>query len=98
MSDRVRCNCQRCVIHSFMGPAFVVTLGVLFLLSEIRGGYFEFWNTWPVILVVLGAISLASALAPADGHISDLVPGANPGSAPLPPQNPYIGQGQGPAL
>lgn len=94
MSDRVRCNCQRCMIRSFMGPALIVTVGVLFLLSEIRGGYFDFWRTWPVILIVLGAISLASALAPTEGHISGPVPPAPPGIAP-PPQNPYAEQGQG---
>lgn len=94
MSDRVRCTCQRCMIRGFMGPALVVTLGVLFLLSEIRGGYFDFWRTWPVILIVLGAISLASALAPTDGHISGPVLPAPPATAP-PPQNPYAGQGQG---
>ena len=94
MSDRVRCNCQRCLIRGFMGPALVVTLGVLFLLSEIRGGYFNFWSTWPVILIVLGAISLASNLAPADGHISGPVPPAPPRSAPPPMQNPQ-GPGQG---
>ena len=85
MSDRVSCNCQRCVIRGFMGPAFVITLGVLFLLSEIQGGYFDFWHTWPVILIVLGAISFASNVAPADGHISGPVPPSSPGAA-LPPQ------------
>lgn len=93
MSDRVRCNCRRCVIRSLMGPAVVVTIGVLFLLGEIRGGYFDFWTTWPVILIVVGAISLASALAPTDGHISGPVSPAPPGTMP-PPQNPYAGQGQ----
>lgn len=93
MSDRVRCNCQRCLIRGFMGPAFVVTLGVLFLLSEIRGGYLGFWSTWPVIFIVLGAISLASNLASTEGHISGLVQPAPPGTMP-PPQNPFPGQGQ----
>ena len=93
MSDRVRCNCRRCVIRSLMGPAVVVTIGVLFLLGEIRGGYFDFWTTWPVILIVVGAISLASALAPTEGHISGPVSPAQPGTTP-PPQNPYAGQGQ----
>lgn len=94
MSNRVRCNCRRCVIRGLMGPALVVTLGILFLLSEMRGGYFDFWSTWPVILIVLGAISLASNLAPDDGHISGPVPPTPPGTAP-PPQNPYASQGQG---
>lgn len=94
MSDRVRCNCQRCTIRSLMGPAVVIAVGVLFLLDQVRGGYFSFGNTFPVILIVIGAISLASNLAPAEGHISGPVPPAPPGTTPAPP-NPYVGQGQG---
>ena len=94
MSNRVRCNCRRCVIRGLMGPAVVVTVGVLFLLDQLRGGYLAFGNTFPVILIVIGVISLASNLAPADGHISDPVPPTPPGTTP-PPQNPYASQGQG---
>lgn len=93
MSDRVRCNCRRCMIRGLMGPAVVITVGVLFLLDQVRGGYFSFGNTFPVILIVIGAISLASNLAPTDGHISGPVPPSPPGAAP--PQNPYAGQSQG---
>lgn len=88
MSDRGRCNCQRCVIRGFMGPAFVITLGVLFLLGEVQGGYFGFWRSWPVILIVLGAFSLASNLASAEGHISGPVPPTTPMGAPPSAQNP----------
>jgi cell wall-active antibiotic response 4TMS protein YvqF len=89
MSDRVRCHCQRCTIRGLMGPAVIITVGVLFLLDQVRGGYFSFGNTFPVILIVIGAVSLASALAPADGHFSGPLPPASPGA--MPPQNP---QGQ----
>jgi hypothetical protein len=73
----------------------IITIGVLFLLQETRGGYFDFSRTFPVILVVIGAILLASSLAPMDGHISSgptppSVPGPTPGS----PQNTTPGQGQ----
>ena len=94
MSNRVRCNCRRCMIRSLMGPAVVVTVGVLFLLDQLRGGYLAFGNTFPVILIVIGVISLASNLAPADGHISGPVPPSPPGTTP-PPQNPYASQGPG---
>ena len=94
MSNGVRCNCRRCMIRGLMGPAVVITVGVLFLLDQVRGGYFSFGNTFPVILIVIGAISLASSLAPTDGHISGPVPPVPPGTSP-PPQNPYAGQGQG---
>ena len=88
MRDRsgVRCHCQRCTIRGLMGPAVVITVGVLFLLQQMRGGSFEFGNTYPVILIVIGGILLASALAPADGHIS-AVPGTATTAA-VPPAPP----------
>jgi len=90
MSDKVRCTCRRCTIRGLMGPAVITTIGVLFLLGEFSGGRLSFWHTFPVILIVIGAILLASATAPADGHID---PSAPP---PAPPANPYQGQqGQG---
>jgi hypothetical protein len=66
----------------------VITIGVLFLLQEVRGGYFDFGNTYPVILVVLGAILLAASLAPMDGHISQAPPPAGPPVAPGAPSSP----------
>jgi hypothetical protein len=85
-----------------MGPAVIVTVGVLFLLQQMRGGYFDFGNTYPVILVVIGAILLASSLAPMNGHINpeiqQQVPLPPPPAAPGPTQptyqSPYPGQGQ----
>ena len=104
MSDNPRCRCPRCTIRALVGPAVIVTVGVLFLLQQMRGGYFEFGNTYPVILVVIGAILLASALAPMDGHINANVQPASPPIAPPPAapgaptqnqyQSPYPGQGQ----
>lgn len=91
MSDRVRCNCRRCMIRSLMGPAIIITVGLLFLLDQMRGGYLSFGNTFPIILIVIGAISLAGNLASADGHISGPVPPAPPIGQPQSPQNP---QGQ----
>ena len=86
-------------IRNLMGPAVVITVGVLFLLQEVRGGNFDFSNTYPFILVVIGAILLASAVAPMNGHIDSFSappppsPPA-PNVAPGPPQNPMPGQGQ----
>ena len=104
MSDNPRCRCPRCTIRALVGPAVIVTVGVLFLLQQMRGGTFDFGNTYPVILVVIGAILLASSLAPMDGHINANAPQVNPGApppsaAPGAPtqsqyQSPYSGQGQ----
>ncbi len=98
MSDRIRCACRRCMIRGLMGPAVIITVGVLFLLDQMRSGYFSFGNTYPVILIVIGVISLAAAAAPADGHFSESAPPvvpAAPGSAPTVPQSQFPGQGQG---
>jgi hypothetical protein len=99
MSNRIRCACRRCTIRSLMGPAIIITIGVLFLLDQMRGGYFSFQNTFPVILIVIGVMSLASALAPMDGHVSDTYPPVPPPGIPNAPQNtpqnPLPGQGQG---
>jgi len=101
MSNRIRCTCQRCTIRGLMGPVIVVTVGVLFLLQEMRGGYFDFGNTYPVILIVIGLISLASAMASSEGHISaPPVPPAIPPTQGVPPSpssatpTSYPGQGQ----
>lgn len=78
-----------------MGPAIITTIGILFLLNQIRGGYLSFGNTWPVILLVIGLVKLASALAPKEGHITDDV--STPPAAPPPvnpPPAPYQSQGQ----
>ncbi len=98
MSERIRCGCRRCTIRGLMGPAIIITVGVLLLLDQMRGSIFSFGDTYPVILIVIGMISLAAAVAPREGHISGPVapqaPGA-PGSVPPAPQNQFPGQGRG---
>src|ERR1700739_2659763 len=101
MSTQPRCTCSRCTIRGLMRPAVITTLGVLFLLSELAHGAFSFGRTFPVLLIVIGAILLASAVAPMEGHIGPapvppLVPPAPP-NAPPPSSTynpPYSGQGQ----
>jgi hypothetical protein len=87
-----RCSCPRCTVRSLRGPAVLITVGILFLLEQIRGDYFSFHNTWPVILVVLGLISLVSSLAPMDGHVAP-APTIAPGTLP-PPSGPLPGPGR----
>ena len=95
MSNRTRCTCPRCTIRGLMGPAIIITIGILLLLDQTKGNFFDFGNTWPVILLVIGLVSLASALAPMTGHIIDtpvappVPPPGAPGAPPAwqPPQN-----------
>jgi hypothetical protein len=71
-----------------MGPVILITLGVLILLGQT--GMAEFNRTWPVILIVIGAIKILQSSASTDGHLSQaMMPG--------PPQPPAGGPAsQGP--
>ena len=100
MSAQIRCHCQSCTIRGMMWPAILITLGILFLLSQVHGGHFDFNNTWPALLVVIGLILLASSMAPRDGHVEPPPPpmAVPPPPPPVPPgnppQSPYRSQGQ----
>jgi cell wall-active antibiotic response 4TMS protein YvqF len=98
MAAQLKCHCQSCTIRGLVGPAVVITLGVLWLLHEVHGGRFYFGSTWPVLLIVAGLVHLASSMASRDGHAS---PASPPGAPPAPPtsgaatpQTPYSSQGQ----
>ena len=87
MRDRIRCACQSCTIRNLMGPAVIITVGLLFLLQEFNDGRFNFGDTWPIILLVVGAIRLASSLAPRDGHVVGPLSPVPPGTG-VPPTPP----------
>ena len=101
MTAQLKCHCQSCTIRGLVGPAVVITLGVLWLLHEMHGGRFYFGSSWPVILIVIGLLHLASSMASREGHVNPPPP---PGAAPPPPappapgastpQSPYSSQGQ----
>jgi hypothetical protein len=78
-----------------MGPAILITIGLLFLLDQMRGDFFSFSNTWPIILLVIGVIQLAAALSSSEGHLFGPVPPGSAGTMPPAPQNPSPDQGQG---
>jgi hypothetical protein len=96
MTNENRCRCPRCTIRGLMGPAVIITIGILFLLHEVRGDVFDFSNTYPFILIVIGAILLASSMAPITGHVdSTAAPSAAPPPAtPGPAQDSQPGQGR----
>ena len=68
-----------------MGPAVVISIGVLILLHQVRGGIFDFSDTWPFILIVAGLVLLAASLAPMTNHIESVNPPAAPPPVPGPP-------------
>jgi len=100
MAAQLKCHCQSCTIRSLVGPAVVITVGVLWLLHEAHGGRFYFGSTWPIILIVIGLVHLASSMASREGHV-DAAPLGAPPAPPAPPasgtstpQTPYSSQGQ----
>jgi hypothetical protein len=82
---RVGCQCEHCRTRRLMGPAMLVTLGILFLLDSVsRVG---FGRTWPAILLVIGVVKLMQGNASSSGHIGPLPPGSSgfpPNTSPPP--------------
>lgn len=75
------CTCDRCKMRHIMWPALMVTIGVLFLMDNLHGPGFE--HTWPLILLVIGAVKLLQSNASDAGHIG--------GPPSLPPNLPPTG-------
>jgi len=82
------CQCARCRMRRIAGPTIVFTIGVLFLLNNLHESNLGFHRTWPVILLVVGALKLLQGSASVEGHIPVLGPGANPVGGPIPPAPP----------
>jgi len=84
------CTCERCRTRGMMGPAILVTLGILLLLGEMHVVSFEY--TWPVLLIVIGVVKVLQGNASMQGHVSQpyayvTYPGYPPAPAPVtPPQ------------
>jgi len=70
------CGCSRCSTRGLVGPAVLVTLGILFLLENSSN--YPFYRTWPILLIVIGAIKVVRYVIPDSGHV-------NPGQYPPPP-------------
>jgi hypothetical protein len=66
-------DCQRCATRGLMGPAVLVTVGLLSLLeSTSRYG----WDrTWPLLLVVIGLVKFLQSSASDAGHQAPPVQG-----------------------
>jgi hypothetical protein len=79
------CHCGRCRTRGLMLPAVLITIGLLFLLDNAPGYPFE--RTWPILLIVIGAIKVMRYVMPDDSHWN---PGqyGPPGSYPPPGSTP----------
>src|SRR5579871_852452 len=64
------CPCPRCRAHGYMGPAVLITIGVLFLFDQMGGMHWmHFGFTWPALLIVIGPIKLLEDSASMAAHI-----------------------------
>jgi Domain of unknown function (DUF5668) len=95
-----RCSCGRCRAHGLMGPAVLITLGVLFLLDQVTHiSWLDFGSTWPAFLIVIGLVMFLEHNASVAGHIPRQYGAAPPawqppdpryGTPPYPPQPPAV--------
>jgi hypothetical protein len=79
------CHCARCRCRGFMGPAMILTVGVLALLNNFT--QFHFHQTWPIFLIVVGIVKVMGSSADTTGHVPPNLPerlrqGFAPGSYP----------------
>ncbi len=82
------CYCARCRCRAYMGPVVLITLGVLFLISEFT--HWHFHQTWPILLIAIGLVKVLGSSADISGHVPPYIPGisAVPPAPGVPPQNP----------
>jgi LiaI-LiaF-like transmembrane region len=61
------CRCAQCKVRGLMGPVVLITIGALFLAGQYsRYGFFDLW---PILLIVIGAVLVAQALVSREGHV-----------------------------
>ncbi len=86
------CYCEHCRTRRLMGPAILITVGVLFLLDNVS--HIGFHRTWPAILLAIGVVKLFQSNASFDGHFGPLPPGSSgyPPNVPPPPVVPGVPQ------
>jgi hypothetical protein len=79
------CYCERCRMRGILWPVVWFTMGVLFLMDNLHGPDIE--RTWPLFLLVVGAVKLLQSNASEAGHLGGppVMPPADTGIAPPPP-------------
>jgi Domain of unknown function (DUF5668)/B-box zinc finger len=84
-SQRI-CGCGRCSTRWLMGPAMVLTTGILFLFHTMDIA--ELHRTWPAWILVVGVVKLLQNNASSVGHVGPLPPGPGSVAPPQPPPPP----------
>ncbi len=77
------CTCGRCSTRWLMGPAMVLTTGILFQLQSLNIA--EIDRTWPAWILVVGVVKLVQSSASSEGHVGPLPPAPPAAAPPGPP-------------
>ena len=81
--SRRTCTCGRCSTRWLMGPAMVLTTGILFLFQTMDIADLD--RTWPAWILVVGVVKLMQSSASSVGHVGPLPPGPPVAAPPSPP-------------
>ena len=77
------CGCGRCGTRWLMGPAMVLTTGILFLFHTMDIANLD--RTWPAWILVVGIVKLLQSSASSAGHVGPLPPAPPSAAPPSPP-------------
>jgi hypothetical protein len=67
------------LLRSIKGPVIMITVGVLFAIDRFTN--YQFHQTWPVLIIVIGLMQLLGGRAPRPGYYPPPAPPAQPGPA-----------------
>jgi hypothetical protein len=84
------CSCANCRAAGLMGPAILVTLGGLLLISAVH--VVSFGRTWPILLLVIGLIKVLQSNAPTTGHTPPAPPAGTEQTPPAAPAGGEVGR------
>jgi hypothetical protein len=77
---------MRCRSRGLMAPVVMVTLGILFLLSEFHVASFR--RTWPILLIMIGLVKVLGGNLDTTGHVDVNAPPPPTFPTPPPPGTP----------
>lgn len=86
------CHCPRCRARGLMGPAILITLGVLFLMDQMW--ILSFDRTFPALLIVIGLMLYLGRAGSTEGHVDPPVAF----TAAIPPPPPVPGGSHSPEV
>ncbi len=65
------------LMQAVRGPVMLITLGILLAIDHF--GDYNFWRTWPLLIIVFGLLKLLerAVAPPPDPYAANVPPGGN---------------------